>query len=84
MRGTWIKVFVCSILVIIGILIGYVTHVITQENISESNEEQVNTFQDGIDSNQRQPSSIEGGNPYGTTKEYSDENEVESKPPGSN
>ncbi|MBZ4225804.1 hypothetical protein [Bacillus wiedmannii] len=84
MRGTWIKVFVCSMLVIIGISIGYVTHVIIQEDISESNQEQVNTYQDGIDSNQRQPSSIEGGNSgFGTTKEYN-EGEVESKDPGSN
>ncbi|MGE7621471.1 hypothetical protein ACQKMD_00045 [Viridibacillus sp. NPDC096237] len=83
MRGTWMKLCVCSSLVIIGILIGY--DVITQENISESDQEQVNNFQDGIDSNQRQPSSIEGGNAgYGTTKEYSDENEVESKSPGRN
>ncbi|HDX9492808.1 MULTISPECIES: hypothetical protein [Bacillus cereus group] len=83
MRRTWIKVVFCSSLVIIGILIGYVTHVIIQEDISESNQEQVNTYQDGIDSNRRQPPSIEGGNPYGTTKEYN-EGEVESKSPGSN
>ncbi|HDR4463801.1 TPA: hypothetical protein QCV70_004360 [Bacillus cereus] len=83
MNGTWIKVVVCSSLVIIGILIGYITHVIIQEDVSESNQEQVNTYQDGIDSNRRHPSSIEGGNPYGTTKEYN-EGEVESKDQGSN
>nr|WP_320750060.1 hypothetical protein [Bacillus thuringiensis] len=37
MKGTWIKVVVCDILVIIGISIGYVTHVFIQEDISESN-----------------------------------------------
>jgi hypothetical protein len=51
MRGTWIKAFVCSSLVIIGVLIGYVTHVFIQEDISKSNHDQVNTFQDGINSN---------------------------------
>ncbi|EJV73354.1 hypothetical protein [Bacillus cereus] len=84
MRGTWIKVCVCSSLVIIGILIGYVTHSIIQEDISESNQEQVNTYQNEVDSNQRHPSFIEGGNPgHGTTKEYN-EGEVEYKSPGSN
>ncbi|AFU17597.1 hypothetical protein ABEX53_12895 [Bacillus toyonensis] len=84
MKGTWIKVAVCSSLVILGILIGYVTHVFIQENISESNQDQVNTFHDEIGPNQRQPSFIEGGNSgFGTTKEYN-EGEVESKDPGSN
>lgn len=83
MGSTLIKVVVCSSLVIIGILIGYVTHVIIQEDISESNQEQVNTYPGGIDSNRRQPSSIEDGNPYDTTKEYN-EGEVEYKPQGSN
>ncbi|MFD6511100.1 hypothetical protein [Bacillus sp. NPDC060175] len=84
MKGTWIKVCVCSSLIIIGILIGYVTHVIIQDDISESNQDQVNTFQDEKNSNQRQPSFIEGGNSgHGTTKEYN-EDEVKSKPQGSN
>lgn len=55
-----------------------------QEDISESSQNQVNTFQDEIGSNQRQPSFIEGGNSgFGTTKEYN-EGEVESKDPESN
>ncbi|EJQ22216.1 hypothetical protein [Bacillus cereus] len=84
MKGTWIKVVVCSSLVVIGILIGYVTHVFIQEDISDSNQDQVNTFQDGIGLNQRHPSFNEGGNSgFGTTKEYN-EGEVESKDPGSN
>ncbi|TXR72679.1 hypothetical protein DN400_19235 [Bacillus sp. AR8-1] len=84
MKRTWIKVVVCSVLVIIGISIGYVTHVFIQEDISESSQNQVNTFQDEIGSNQRQPSFIEGGNSgFGTTKEYN-EGEVESKDPESN
>ncbi|PEN43010.1 hypothetical protein CN630_28270 [Bacillus wiedmannii] len=84
MKGTWMKVVVYDILVIIGILIGYVTHVFIQEDISESNQDQVNIFQDEIGLKQRQPSFIEGGNSrFGTTKEYN-EGEVESKDPGSN
>ncbi|MED3068645.1 hypothetical protein P4310_24595 [Bacillus thuringiensis] len=84
MKRTWIKVVVCSSLVILGILIGYVTHVFIQEDIRESNQDQVNTFQDEIGPNQRQPSFIEGGNPgHGTTKEYN-EGEVEYKSQGSN
>ncbi|PEO56792.1 hypothetical protein COI41_30780 [Bacillus toyonensis] len=84
MKGTWFKVVVCSSLVILGILIGYVTHVFFQEDISESNQDQVNTFQDEVGPNQRQPSFIKGGNSgFGTTKEYN-EGEVESKDPGSN
>ncbi|MBJ7967355.1 MULTISPECIES: hypothetical protein [Bacillus] len=84
MKGTWIKVVVCSSLVVIGILIGYVTHVFIQEDISDSNQDQVNTFQDEIGPNQRHPSFNEGWNSeFGTTKEYN-EGEVESKDPGSN
>ncbi|HFK1663461.1 MULTISPECIES: hypothetical protein [Bacillus cereus group] len=64
------KVVVCCSLVILGILIGYVTHIFIQEDISESNQDLVNTFQDEIGPNQRQPSFIEGGNSgFGTTKE---------------
>ncbi|MGN7895025.1 hypothetical protein ACTJJY_23480 [Bacillus sp. 22475] len=84
MKETWIKVVFCGILVIIGISIGYVTHVFIQEDISESNQDQVNIFQDEIGSKQRHPSFIEGGNSgFGTTKEYN-EGEVEFKDPGSN
>ncbi len=43
-----------------------------QEDISGSNQNQVNTFQDEIGPNQRHPSSIKGGNPYDTTKEYNE------------
>ncbi|MDA2452291.1 MULTISPECIES: hypothetical protein [Bacillus] len=84
MKGTWIKVVFCGSLVIIGILIGYVTHVFIQEDISESNQDQVNIFQDEIGPKQRNPSFIEGGNSgLGTTKEYN-ECEVESRDPGNN
>ena len=62
MKRTWIKVVVCGSLVIIGILIGYVTHFFIQEDISGFNQNQVNTFQDEIGPNQRQPLFIEGGN----------------------
>ncbi|MFE6139316.1 hypothetical protein [Bacillus sp. NPDC057893] len=65
MRGTWIKVCVCSSLVIIGILMGYVTNVIIQDDISESDQDQVNTFQDE-------------NSGHGTTKEYN-EGEVKYK-----
>ncbi|PED29464.1 hypothetical protein CON13_24930 [Bacillus cereus] len=37
-----------------------------------SHQNQVNTFQDEIGPNPRQPSSIKGGNPYDTTKEYNE------------
>lgn len=43
-----------------------------QEDISGSNQNQVNNFQDEIGPNQRQPSSIKDGNPYDTTKEYNE------------
>lgn len=61
MKGTWIKVVVCDIPVIIDISIGYVTHVFIQEDISESNQDQVNIFQEEIGPKQRQSSFIEGG-----------------------
>ncbi|WP_422851056.1 hypothetical protein [Bacillus cereus] len=63
---------------------GYVTHIFIQEDINESNQDQVNIFQDEIGLKQRQLSFIEGGNSgFGTAKEYN-EGEVESKDPGSN
>ncbi len=79
MTDTWMNVCVGSSLFIIGMIIGYVTHVMIQKDISEFNQDQVDTFQDEITSNQSPPF-IEGGNSeHGTTKEYN-ENEVRFTP----